>query len=308
VTIQAATKADLCAGNTLWLGDLTEAAPKVSRAHLLTYEIPKKGSQTDAFRVPAKEVHSALPAEECPVTTYSVWYDPITLEWKETRADTYKTVNMEDGKKYVDLSFTQEYFLNDLDMWKLTHALDESIYITAMFVTIDPAGGANVTDEFTVEIKGSGEPLSIYCDYGALSVATSQGAVEYQVTDPSPAPAARVSVDFESTLAGEVPEMCMSLVRRSLDFNLPDGTVWTLWNEGDEYDENADSGFWVVDELNSDGTTSKKLRMAVTQEDFRKRGQTGFNTLSQTITIPAQYSWRNEYDRVILADTFTITV
>jgi hypothetical protein len=79
---------------------------------------------------------------------------------------------MRDGFKYVDLTFDQEYFIDDLlENWSETADLNGSIYIYAQFVTHDPASGAMVYDELTVEIKGSGEPFSIYCDWDSLNVA-----------------------------------------------------------------------------------------------------------------------------------------
>jgi hypothetical protein len=52
----------------------------------------------------------------------------------------------------------------------------------------------------------------------------------------------------------------------------------------------------------------KKIKIAITQEDFIKKGQVNFGTLSQEIVIPAQYSWRNEEGRIVFSDSFTITV
>jgi hypothetical protein len=39
-------------------------------------------------------------------------------------------------------------------------------------------------------------------------------------------------------LTGDVSEKCMNLVSTSINFLNDDGTVWTLWREGDEYDAN----------------------------------------------------------------------
>jgi hypothetical protein len=114
-----------------------------------------------------------------------------------------------------------------------------------------------IYDELTVEIKGSGEPFSIYCDWDSLSVATSQHAVTYDISSPSKAPAPRQSFDFDSALTGAVSEKCMNLTSTSIDFLLSDGTVWTLWNSGDEYDSNQDSGFWIRTEIDASGNEYK---------------------------------------------------
>jgi hypothetical protein len=166
---------------------------------------------------------------------------------------------MAEGRKYVAINFDQEYFIDELlPRWSTNNALDESIYIIARFVTHDPASNATVYDELTIEIKGSGEPFSIYCDWNSLSVANSQHDVTYDISSPSKAPAPRRSYDFDSALAtGEVSEKCLNLTSTSIDFLLPDGTVWTLWNEGDVYDANADSGFWIRTEVDSTGNEYK---------------------------------------------------
>jgi hypothetical protein len=87
----------------------------------------------------------------------------------------------------------------------------------------------------------------------------------------------------------------MDDIYMTLDLLLPDGTIDTVWTEGEEEDSQSDSGFWLVSEMSTDGTTaSQNLRVAVTQDDFIKHGQTAYNTLSQTIDVTAQFAWRDE--------------
>jgi hypothetical protein len=145
----------------------------------------------------------------------------------------------------------------------------------ARFVTVDPASGAEAFDELTVEIIGSNEPLSAYCVYSSLSINNAQAAFTYDIPLPSPSPGVRVDYDITSELAGteEISEMCMGLVHMTVDMVFPDGTIEKLWHEGEEDDETEDSGFWLVQTENTvGGTETKKLTVAVTQEDFIKHG------------------------------------
>jgi hypothetical protein len=97
-------------------------------------------------------------------------------------------------------------------------------------------------------------------------------------------------------------------VSLTLDFLLPDGTIDIVWREGDEEDSNSDSGFWLESTIATDGTETTNLKVAVTQDDFIKHGQTDFKTLNQNIPVTAQFAWRDEYGTVIIANAFTATV
>jgi hypothetical protein len=81
-------------------------------------------------------------------------------------------------------------------------------------------------------------------------------------------------------------------VSLTLDFLLPDGTIDIVWREGEEEDSNSDSGFWLESTIATDGTETTNLKVAVTQDDFIKHGQTDFKTLSQSIPVTAQFAWR----------------
>jgi hypothetical protein len=104
VTILPAEKINICEGNQLWVGDLSEVDSQ-PRHHKVTFQIPTIDEEADPFRVAAKEVFSAKGKEDCPTFTYSQWFDYETNEWVDTRSDDRKEVNMEEGMKYVDLSF-----------------------------------------------------------------------------------------------------------------------------------------------------------------------------------------------------------
>jgi hypothetical protein len=204
------------------------------------YEIPRRGATATPFRVQGKEVHSHMEDDDCPLATRAEYWDATAspAEWKEIRASPVAAVNMAAGARYADLTFDQEYFINHVQMGRgESYALDEEIIIPVRFITYDPANElARVEDSFTLIIKGSGEPLSVYCDYSQLVLATPrQGALAYTIPNPSPEPGTRVELDFASALTTDntnISEMCMGLTTTSLDFNMPDGDIWTVWKEG----------------------------------------------------------------------------
>jgi hypothetical protein len=278
----------------------------VSRDNTVKYEIPRKGASAEPFRVQGKEIFSSMDADECPLVTFAEYLDETVTpaEWREMRSSTVAEANMNAGARYVDLTFDQEYFLNNVQpMRGNSYAMDEEITITVRFVTHDPAfEEATIEDKFDLVLKGSGEPLSVYCDYSLLVLATSQSDITYDIPDPSPKPGMRVELDFITALTADnanVSEMCMGLLTTSLDFALPNNGVWTAWKEGTEYTDDANSGFWIYDAVDASGAMVKKIKLAITQEDFIKQGQTAYGTMAQQIPIPASYSWRNEKGRVV---------
>jgi hypothetical protein len=193
---------------------------------------------------------------------------------------------MSPGGRFFELTFDQEYFINDVQPGRgETYALDEEIEIPVRLTTFDAAHlAARIEDSFKLIIKGSGEPLSVYCDYSQLELATTQGALTYDIPNPSRKPGTRVELDFTSALTTDnsnVSEMCMGLTTTSLDFKLPNNDIWTVWKEGELHDENKNSGFWIYDAQDASGAMVKKIKIAITQEDFIEKGQTNFPTTHQ---------------------------
>jgi hypothetical protein len=70
----------------------------------------------------------------------------------------------------------------------------------------------------------------------------------YDISSTDPYPGQRITVPFTSELAGtdNINEECMSLVYMTLDFVFADGSMDTLWTEGDEPNDESDSVFALV--------------------------------------------------------------
>ena len=178
---------------------------------------------------------------------------------------------MDDGKKYVDIEIDQSYFLETLQdkLGRANGDASETISIISRFVTEDPASGAVVYDEVTVDVIGSGESFTAYCDYSQLEVEdwTQMSDITYDIPSPSPVPGQRVDYDLPTTLTGQdrVSEQCMDLVTMTFDIKLPDGSLINVWREDDEYDEESNSGYWIIYSVDETSNEDKKsLRIAIT--------------------------------------------
>jgi hypothetical protein len=74
-----------------------------------------------------------------------------------------------------------------------------TVWIEARFTTYDAASNTTVHDYFVIEIIGSGEPLSAYCNYDVLTVAFGMEAFTYEIPSPSPYPGFRM--EFPANIA-----------------------------------------------------------------------------------------------------------
>jgi hypothetical protein len=93
--------------------------------------------------------------------------------WQELKENDFVKLNLDRDAMTVDLTVPQEIYLS-----KLLEAfgsgdkavVDPSVWINVQVISKD-TNGNEVTDEFSIEIKGSSEDFSSVCDWELLSIA-----------------------------------------------------------------------------------------------------------------------------------------